>query len=284
MNVTLIARAAGMIPLWSVGAAIVGWIVGMGSPSCIAADAGDLEPVEPAEAVSTLDGTASASRDVAIRRWIQDWQDGSFAVRREASRQLALAGIDAYEPLTEVVLRGERESRVRALAILSEGLAGQDERVQREARAALERIAASDHAAAARAAQEVLRKTDESKQLARGQNVRQFGAARMVLPNVVVNGRVVAMPGVAPAWPIGPIPPPGAPQAPPFVPGNPGNMNLARNAARTQVLASLEQSIAMTRFVLAKTQDQTQRAALQQQLIRQLQMRDTLTQQLVPRR
>jgi hypothetical protein len=97
--------------------------------------------------------TAAAGR---FAEWIQQLDSDRFADRNEASRRLDEAGKDAVPALVEAALGTSREATLRAIEILRKHSQEGDETSKKAAREALQKIAASDHAAAARRAKDVL--------------------------------------------------------------------------------------------------------------------------------
>jgi len=80
----------------------------------------------------------------------------NFADRQKASEQLYDAGQAAFPALIEAVKSDSREVSTRAIEIFRRHLEGSGEQTQKAAREALESLAKSNHAKAARLAQQTL--------------------------------------------------------------------------------------------------------------------------------
>ncbi len=117
-----------------------------GTPDCGFADG-------PPTAQDLAGETATAGR---FAQWIQQLDSDRFADRSEASRRLDEAGTEAIPALVEAALGTSREATLRALEILRKHSQEGDEASKKAARDALQKIAASDHAAAARRAKDAL--------------------------------------------------------------------------------------------------------------------------------
>ena len=92
-------------------------------------------------------------------QWIQQLDSDRFADRNEASRRLDEAGKEAVPALVEAALGTSREATLRAIEILRKHSQEGDEAGKKAAQEALQKIAASDHAAAARRAKDALNPT-----------------------------------------------------------------------------------------------------------------------------
>lgn len=91
---------------------------------------------------------AEAADSGRFAPWIQQLDSDRFADRNEASRRLEEAGRAAFPALAEAALGASREATLRALEILRKHSQEGNEASKKAAWEALERIAASDHAAA----------------------------------------------------------------------------------------------------------------------------------------
>ncbi len=117
-----------------------------GAPDCGFADT-------PPSAPNLASETAGAGR---FAQWIQQLDSDRFADRNEASRRLDEAGKEAVPALVEAALGTSREATLRAIEILRKHSQEGDEASKKAAREALQKIAASDHASAARRAKDAL--------------------------------------------------------------------------------------------------------------------------------
>jgi hypothetical protein len=230
-----------------------------------------------------------------LEQWVADLDAESFSARREASRQLELAGRTAYGLLAETAIQRSPEVADRALSILKRGLRHRDGPTKTAAKQALERIAATGHSATARAAQEVLQESEVSRSL-----VSNVGRGRM--PGVaggfgiggnagfgIINrplnalnrpGAARIMPG---AWPIGPVPQPqrwpNTPGMPPGFwpgPGVPGNPITAQQMELQRALRTIDNSIFRMRNQISQTADPAERERIQRQLDRSQDVRRRL--------
>jgi hypothetical protein len=115
-------------------------------PNCLAADRTPTEsnPVPKA---------APAGQ---IADWIRQLNSPRFAERTEASRRLEEAGKSAFPALVKAALGDSREATLRAIEILRKHAQEGDESTKTAAKEALQKIAGSDHASAARRAKEAL--------------------------------------------------------------------------------------------------------------------------------
>jgi hypothetical protein len=112
-----------------------------------------------------LGGVAAVAADKAeppvskeqIQQWIRDLDHDKFATREEATRKLARAGKWAIEPVADAAIGSSLETTGRAIRILKELASTPDAAGAEAARAALAKIAASDHARAAWRARSALR-------------------------------------------------------------------------------------------------------------------------------
>ncbi len=111
--------------------------------------AGDGTPTEPNPAAKS-----AAARQIAD--WIRQLDAPQFAQRTEASRQLEMAGKDAFPALVEVALGDSREAALRAIEILRKHAQQGDDSTKTAAKESLQKIASSDHAYAARRAKDAL--------------------------------------------------------------------------------------------------------------------------------
>ncbi len=118
----------------------------MGIPDCLASE------TAPAEAGPDL-GTSSS---VPIAELVRQLDSPRFAERTEASRRLDEAGKEAFPALAEAALGDSREATVRAIEILRKHSQEGDEATTTAAKESLQKIAASDHAFAARRAKDAL--------------------------------------------------------------------------------------------------------------------------------
>jgi len=102
----------------------------------------------PKPAAAELNSGIEVPDSEQLARWIQQLDSDRFAERNEASRRLEEAGKAAFPALAEAALGTSREATLRALQILRRHSQEGSEASQQAARAALEKIASSDHAAA----------------------------------------------------------------------------------------------------------------------------------------
>jgi hypothetical protein len=103
---------------------------------------------------SGASGDSQQSGEIA--GWIEQLDSNQFADRNDASRKLEAAGIPALAPLADAAVGGSREVTLRALDILRKHFQQGDEATKTAAKAALEKVAASDHASASRRAKDIL--------------------------------------------------------------------------------------------------------------------------------
>jgi hypothetical protein len=225
------------------------------------------------------DELASARQD-QIRRWIDDWDQSSFAARRAASQQLEGAGAEAFGLLADAAIERGKETAHRALEILARGLGRANSSVNAAAKESLQRIAASNNDAAARAAQEVLRDNERpAKGVAMAWQFNGPGGLPRGVRGIAVNGGQIIIPQGMPGWPGGvpnrtpfpngpPVPrQPGLPLPWPGGPG--GNPEIGRRALQAELrntILQLDQSIARTRDEIRRTNDQAERARLNRRL------------------
>jgi len=106
----------------------------------------------PADAKSAVEAVAPGR----FAQWTGQLDSNRFAERNEASRQLEQAGKEAFPALTEAALGDSREATLRAIEILRRHSLEGDESSKAGAKQALQKIAASGHAAAARRAKDAL--------------------------------------------------------------------------------------------------------------------------------
>lgn len=107
----------------------------------------------PSSAGDLAIDTAAAGR---FARWIEQLDSDRFAERNEASRRLEEAGKDAVPALIQAALGTSREATLRAIEILRKHSREGDAASEKTAQEALQKLAASDHAVAARRAKDVL--------------------------------------------------------------------------------------------------------------------------------
>ena len=107
----------------------------------------------PLEAANSTAETAAALR---FAEWIRQLDSDRFAKRNEASRRLEEAGKDAFPALTQAALGDSREATLRAIEILRKHSQEGDDSTKADAKEALQKLAASDHMAAARRAKDAL--------------------------------------------------------------------------------------------------------------------------------
>lgn len=117
-----------------------------GIPYCFASE------TAPAAAGPNL-GTSSS---VPIAELVRQLDSPRFAERTESSRRLDEAGKEAFPALAEAALGDSREAAVRAIEILRKHSQEGDEATTTAAKESLQKIAASDHAFAARRAKDAL--------------------------------------------------------------------------------------------------------------------------------
>jgi hypothetical protein len=91
-----------------------------------------------------------------IATWIQQLDSNRFSERNDASRKLEAAGASALPALADAALGDSREVTLRSLDILRKHFQQGDDAIKTAAKAALEKIAASDHASASRRAKDIL--------------------------------------------------------------------------------------------------------------------------------
>jgi hypothetical protein len=100
--------------------------------------------------------SGDSQQSAEIAGWIEQLDSNRFADRNNASRKLESAGIEALAPLADAATGDSREVTLRALDILRKHFQQGDEAIKTAAKAALEKIAASDHASASRRAKDIL--------------------------------------------------------------------------------------------------------------------------------
>lgn len=124
------------------------WFAALGAaPLCLATDR-DATKSRP---------TASTASAEQMAGWIRQLDSPRFAERTEATRQLEEAGKAAFPALAEAALGDSREVTLRAIEILRKHSLEGDELTKTAAKECLQKIAASEHASAARRAKDALK-------------------------------------------------------------------------------------------------------------------------------
>lgn len=103
------------------------------------------------EPVAVADDASSAPSSETIDQLIKQLDSDRFAERREANQKLQAAGDAAIKPLAEAAIGDSREVTNSALEILRKHFEKGAATSKEAAKAALEKIAASNHSAAGRA-------------------------------------------------------------------------------------------------------------------------------------
>ncbi len=151
---------------------------------------------EKDSAVKTADNKPADPKQIDIDRWIENLDSSSFAKREEASDQLTAAGKAAIPSLVRAALKGDLEAATRAIAVLRKGLDASEEKSRDAAREALEKVAQSDSATAARKAKQALNAKEQAD--APGQQANPFGGRIIVNGGqLVINGNGVAAKSVS---------------------------------------------------------------------------------------
>jgi hypothetical protein len=91
-----------------------------------------------------------------IDDWVRQLDSNQFSQRHEASQQLESVGSEAIPALAAAAVGTSREVTLRSLDILRKHFGRDDQVLRAAAQAALEKIAASDHASAAQRAKDIL--------------------------------------------------------------------------------------------------------------------------------
>jgi hypothetical protein len=102
------------------------------------------------DTLPAADEPPTAAADIA--RLVDQLEAPEFSQRQEASRKLTEAGRRAFEEIEKAAQSGTREAAIRAIEILKNHFSGGDEQSREAAKAALERLAKSENAAAAQRA------------------------------------------------------------------------------------------------------------------------------------
>jgi hypothetical protein len=124
--------------------------------------AADVETPVKADAKSPASAsgeqTATESDGDQIRQLIKQLNDDKFAARQAASRELAGRGKAVIPDLTKAATGAHLEVTTRAVELLEQFLKSTDTATRTAAREALDKLASTEHAAAAAAAARVLEK------------------------------------------------------------------------------------------------------------------------------
>jgi len=119
------------------------------------------------------DPAAAAEPDIATL--IQDLDANRFSKRQDASRKLKDLGQPAIAALTEAALGASREASSRSFEILKDHFASGDDKLKEAAKAALQKLSASDKAPIAHKAKDVL----DPKPPQPAQPMNPFGRAQI---------------------------------------------------------------------------------------------------------
>jgi hypothetical protein len=126
------------------------------------ARAGSLLSVKACALLMVLAGVGFSADEAAgpapadISKWIEQLNAERFTDRQEASQKLAEIGKPAIAPLAKAAVGDSLEVTIRSIEILKKFYQSSDESLKAAAKEALEQIASSGKAAAARRAKEVL--------------------------------------------------------------------------------------------------------------------------------
>lgn len=130
----------------------------------------------PAEAKPEGEIQAQARQD-DVAEWIRQLDADRFADRQTAHEKLAAAGGRAIPALSEAAESGSAEATARSINILAEHLARSDVETKAAARAALDKLASSKNAAAARRAKSALQEADKPQPIAQNPAALPFRIA-----------------------------------------------------------------------------------------------------------
>lgn len=111
-----------------------------------------------------------------IAKWVEDLESEQFVTREIATMRLIEVGAPAIAPLVERVAKGNLETATRAIHILRELALSPDQAVEDAAREGLEKIAATQLAAAARRATVTLETLNETRQKRAIDELERLGA------------------------------------------------------------------------------------------------------------
>lgn len=131
--------------------AVLATVAGSIAGATCAAETGPPAPPAP------IADSADAAPDRTAAAWIEDLSSDEFEARIEASRRLQDAGQTVIVPLTEAALAGDLDLATRCLGILERLHLSDDPATKEAARAALEKLAKSDHKPVAARAETILR-------------------------------------------------------------------------------------------------------------------------------
>ena len=122
----------------------------------------EAKPAEvQAEKAPEEKGAAEKAPEADLDLLVKQLDSASFGERQTASNKLNEAGIKAFPALEKAAAATEsREVITRAIDILAKGLRSGDEGTRKEAKSALDRLAAGGATSAARRAQEVLKQAE----------------------------------------------------------------------------------------------------------------------------
>ena len=128
----------------------------------------------------------SGPADGVIARLVEQLDASRFADRQRASDKLAALGKSAIPALAKAAVGDSIEVTVRAIELLHGSLDSADQPTSDAARRALETVAKSDHAAAARRAQELLRVNGQQRhtRLQAGNGIFPGGVLRLNMPGL----------------------------------------------------------------------------------------------------
>ena len=127
-------------------------------------------------AVTGMLPAAAADPEAAIATAIEQLGDEQFAAREAASQQLAALGAAAVEPLVAAAVAGDPERALRAVDILRQFLARDEDDLAAAAEAGLEQLAGKDDLAIAQRAEVALDFHDATQAVSARTMLEQLGA------------------------------------------------------------------------------------------------------------